>query len=109
MRQARGVGSLGEKGGVNKIIRQGFRVRVTFAQRPQVCEEQDTQLSGEGVIPGHGRARVKSTRQAYSCNPEGGWRSERWGQERRSCRATKDVGRTLASLLEEDGKASEWE
>lgn len=59
LRQAPGLGSLGEKGGVNKVIRKGFMVRVTFAERLEVCEEQSTQLSGEGIIPGHGRAHAR--------------------------------------------------
>lgn len=35
MRQSREVGSLGGKGEVNKAIRKGFTVKVTFAQRPK--------------------------------------------------------------------------
>lgn len=41
------------------MIRKGFMVRVTFAERLEVCEEQSTQLSGEGIIPGHGRAHAR--------------------------------------------------
>ena len=40
MRQSREVGSLGGKGEVNKAIRKGFTVKLTFAQRPKDMRRQ---------------------------------------------------------------------
>lgn len=47
LRQARGLGSLGEKGGVNKVIRKGFMVRVTFAERLQVVRSKALSYLGK--------------------------------------------------------------